>query len=112
MRRGFTIVEMLGATVLSALLMVAVLTVVASVGRTQRAFDTATMAADDSADVFALLRFDLANARDVPRRQGHADDPRRRRAVARRCPADATAGGSRLRTRRNRRSIVARANAA
>ena len=65
MRNGFTLVEMLGATLLSALLMAAILSVVTSLGRTQRAFDSATAAADDSADVLALLRFDLANARDV-----------------------------------------------
>ena len=65
MRRAFTIVEMLGATLLAALLMAAALTVVGSLGRTQRALDRANEKADDAAEVFELLRFDLANAGQI-----------------------------------------------
>lgn len=64
-RSAFTLVEMLASTVLATLLMMAVLAVVASIGRTQRIIETRDESATWPAGVMEMVRFDLLNARDV-----------------------------------------------
>lgn len=59
--RGFTLVELVAATALSAILTLAVLKVVASVGRDARVSINAP--ADGSEDLAALIRWDVVNAR-------------------------------------------------
>jgi hypothetical protein len=72
--RGFTLVETLAATVLAALLLITVMTVIASLGRERR--DMARRAvADPTADLVDVIRWDLVNARDVtPTRDGVSID--------------------------------------
>src|SRR5688500_13964609 len=67
MRRGFTLVELLASAALSALLMLAVLQVIASVVRSRAALARESSAAPLPwrADLLDTLRFDLTNGRDV-----------------------------------------------
>src|SRR5687768_8548773 len=60
-RRGFTLIEMLVATVLFTVLMTAVLFVVSGLSR-DRAVLSATVAAPRPQAIIDLLRFDLGNA--------------------------------------------------
>ncbi len=64
-RRGFSLIEMLAAAALSAVLMIGLMAVIASVGRTRRAFAAQTEQSAWSAGVADLLRFDLRNAQTV-----------------------------------------------
>jgi prepilin-type N-terminal cleavage/methylation domain-containing protein len=64
MRRGFTLVEMLAATALSAVLLVTMLAVIASLGRERRAA-AATNRAEVPPGVVELIRWDLVNAREL-----------------------------------------------
>ena len=64
-RRGFSLIEMLAAAALSAVLMIGLLAVIAGVGRTRRAFAERTEQAAWSAGVADLLRTDLRNAQTI-----------------------------------------------
>jgi len=63
MRRGFTLVELLAATALSAVLMLAVLQVIGSLGRSRAPRAGQAMPAD--ADLVELLRHDLAQSTEI-----------------------------------------------
>jgi prepilin-type N-terminal cleavage/methylation domain-containing protein len=62
-RRAFTLIEMLIATLLAAILMGGVLSMSAALARDQRRL--AARAQDSTGGIVELLRFDLANARSV-----------------------------------------------
>ena len=64
-RRGFSLIEMLAAAALSAVLMIGLLAVVSSVGRTRRAFAERQEQSGWSAGVADLIRFDVRNARTI-----------------------------------------------
>jgi hypothetical protein len=65
MRRAFTILEMLAATALTALLMLAVFQVIGSIGRTRAALARQPETGFWRADLLDMLRRDLSNATAV-----------------------------------------------
>lgn len=67
--KAFTLVELLAATLLSALLMVAMLLVVAGLGRDRREM-TRRAAADVPMELTEVLRWDLLAARTIQVREG------------------------------------------
>lgn len=70
MRRGFTLVEVLGTTALAALLLLAAFKVTASLARGQRAVLAQQGADTATPQVLELLRWDLSNARFIRARPG------------------------------------------
>ena len=70
MKRGFTLIEALASTALAALLMLAGVSVVASLGRS-RAILTRDAARTEIREVVEMIRFDLANARWIKARANH-----------------------------------------
>jgi prepilin-type N-terminal cleavage/methylation domain-containing protein len=71
--RGFTLVEVVLATALAATLMVAVLGVTASLGRSQRVFAKETAREPDRSATLDLLRRDLSQAQDAKLGNGLLD---------------------------------------
>lgn len=59
---GFTLVEMLAGTALSALFMLAVLAVIGAIGRGQKIFAEQSQNHEWSSPIMELLKFDLGNA--------------------------------------------------
>ncbi len=70
MRRGFTLIEALASSALAALLMLAGVSVIASLGRS-RATLTRDESRTDVRGVVEMIRFDLANARRIKARPNH-----------------------------------------
>lgn len=64
-RRAFTLIEMLAATALAALLMIALLSVIASLGRTRAAMNRADEAQQWHEGVVEMIRLDLVNSTSV-----------------------------------------------
>jgi hypothetical protein len=65
MRKAFTILELLAATALTALLMVAVLQVIGSIGRTRAAMSRQSADGPWKADLLDALRRDLVNSSGI-----------------------------------------------
>jgi len=64
MKRGFTLVEMLAASAMAALLLVTVLVVISSLGRERRAMAERSKV-QTPPDLTEIIRWDLVNARSI-----------------------------------------------